>query len=69
MVSHWLVLTSSLLDDYYFKVLLLLFHYQVHKVGMLNVSDVKAKYATRNTLPGCEILEHSSWHLNQVADT
>lgn len=56
MVSHWMVLTSSFLDDDYFKVLSLLFHYQAHnKCCMLNVSDVKAKYVTGNTVPGCEI--------------
>ena len=71
MVSHWLVLSSSFLDNDYFEVLLLLFHYQVHKGYVLNVGDVKdkAKCATRNTLPGFEILEHNSWHLNCVADT
>lgn len=38
---------------------------------MLNVSDVKdkAKCVTGNTVPDCEILKHSSWHVNHVADT
>lgn len=54
MFSHCFVLTSSFLDDYYFKVLLLLFRDQEHKDSMVNVSDVKdkAKYITGNTVPG-----------------
>lgn len=51
MFSHCFVLTSSFLDDYYFKVLLLLFRDQEHKVNVSDVKD-KAKYITRNTVPG-----------------
>lgn len=70
MVCRWLVLTSSFLSDYYFKVLLVLFHYRVHKGHILNISDIKdkAKYITRDMFPGREIVEHSSWHLNHAAD-
>lgn len=42
MFSHWLVLTSSFFDDYYFKVLFLPCH-QEHKDNMVNVSDTKNK--------------------------